>query len=406
MTLRSMALAVLLAAGLAGGSAQAQTKDFKIGVVASLSGAFAGPAADSVEGIKGWIKARGLPGRNIVFETLDDETTPVGASNAFRRLAANPDIAMIYAIVPSSSVMAIKSLASEFKVPIISAGAADAIGIPADPWLFKVTPAVKDFMTVLAQYAKDNNYKRIAMLNGTDAFGQAEIAGMRELAPKYGLEIVAAETYSAEDTNYNAQLARIRAANPQLLYCGAFGRPAILVFQQFKQLGLNIHLVMGQSIVTASFFNGIGGTKAADGVMVPIQLGSFGPSVGGESARLYSELEKAVGHQPTYFNTFGYDVGLITEVGVAKSDGTRKGIRDALEAIKDLPAVNGPVTYRPEDHTGQNHLSIAIGRLEDGKPVLPKKCKFVLQRRAVRSERPPRSRAWAFRSFRNSSCRA
>jgi branched-chain amino acid transport system substrate-binding protein len=372
MTLRAIALAVVLAM-LAGGPAQAQPKDFKIGVVASLTGTFAGPAADSVEGIKAWIKARGLPGRNIVFETLDDETTPVGASNAFRRLAANPDIAMIYAIVPSSSVMAIKSLASEFKVPIISAGAADAIGIPADPWLFKVTPAVKDFMTVLAKYAKDNNYKRIAMLNGTDAFGQAEIAAMRELAPKNGLEIVAAETFSNEDTNYNAQLARIRASRPDLLYSGAFGRNAILVFQQFKQLGLNIHLVMGQSIVTASFFTGIGGAKVADGVMVPIQLGSFGPSVGGESAKLYTELEKAVGHQPTYFNTFGYDVGLITEVGVAKSDGTRKGIRDALEAIKDLPAVNGPVSYQPADHTGQNDRSIAIGRLEDGKPVLPKK---------------------------------
>jgi branched-chain amino acid transport system substrate-binding protein len=375
MMLRSMALAVALAAGtlLTGGTAQAQSKDFKIGLVASLTGNFAGPSTDSVEGIKAWIKARGLSGRNVVFETLDDESNPVGASNAFRRLASNPDIAMIYAIVASSSVMAIKSLASEFKVPIISAGAADAIGIPADPWLFKVTPAVKDFMTVLAQYAKDNGYTRIAMLNGTDAFGQAEIAAMRQLAPKLGLELVAAETYSAEDTNFNAQLARIRAANPQLLYSGTFGRPAILVFQQFKQLGLNIKLVMGQSIVTKSFFDGIGGAKVADGVMVPIQLGVFGPSVGGESAHLYAELEKAVGHQPTYYNTFGYDVGLITEVGVTKSDGSRQGIRDAMEAIKNLPAVNGPVTYQTADHTGQDHRSIAIGQLEDGKPVLPKK---------------------------------
>ena len=103
MIFRATALAVCLA--LAGGSAQAQTKDFKIGVVASLTGAFAGPAADSVEGIKGWIKARGLPGRNIIFETLDDETTPVGASNAFRRLASNPEIAMIYAMVPLSIAM-------------------------------------------------------------------------------------------------------------------------------------------------------------------------------------------------------------------------------------------------------------------------------------------------------------
>jgi branched-chain amino acid transport system substrate-binding protein len=191
---RALAAALAAAALLMAAPAQTQNKTFKVGVVASLSGTFAGPAADSVEGIKAWMKARGVPNTTIVLETLDDETTPVGASNAFRRIAANPDVALIYAIVPSSSVMAIKSLASEFKVPIISAGAADAIGIPADPWLFKITPAVKDFMTVLAQYAKDNGYKRIAMLNGTDAFGQAEIAAMRELAPKNGLEIVAAET--------------------------------------------------------------------------------------------------------------------------------------------------------------------------------------------------------------------
>ena len=107
--------------------------------------------------------------------------------------------------------MAIKSLASEFKVPIISAGAADAIGIPADPWLFKVAPAVKDFMTVLAQYAKDNGYTRIAMLNGTDAFGQAEIAAMRQLAPKMGLELVAAETYSASRTRISTRSSRASA---------------------------------------------------------------------------------------------------------------------------------------------------------------------------------------------------
>ena len=53
MTLRSMALAVLLAAGLAGGSAQAQTKDFKIGVVASLTGAFAGPGGGFGRGHQG-----------------------------------------------------------------------------------------------------------------------------------------------------------------------------------------------------------------------------------------------------------------------------------------------------------------------------------------------------------------
>jgi branched-chain amino acid transport system substrate-binding protein len=366
-----LAVATLAIAAGAPHMAAAQ-EDFKIGVVASLTGGFAGPAKDSMDGIQAWMAQRGLDGKNIVLETLDDETNPVGASNSFRRLASDPDIAMIYAIVPSSSVLAIKSLASEFKIPIVSAGAADAIGVPADPWLFKVAPAVRDFMIVLAQYAKDNGYKRIAMLNGSDAFGQAEIKAMRELAPEYGLEIVAAETYSPEDTNFNAQLTKIRAANPDIFYNGAFGRSAILTYKQVMQMGIDAHLVMGQSVVAQSFFEGIGGAEAANGLMVPIQLGSFGREAGGdEMAALYDELEKGLGHTPVYFNTFGYDVGLITGAGVDNSDGTRQGIRDALEAIKDMPAVNGPVTYTPDDHTGQNFRSIAIGRLENGKPVLP-----------------------------------
>jgi hypothetical protein len=54
---------------------------------------------------------------------------------------------------------------------------------------------------------------------------------------------------------------------------------------------------------------------------------------------------------------------------VKNSDGSRQGIRDALEKLKDLPAINGPVTYTPQDHTGQDFRSLAMGRLENGVAV-------------------------------------
>src|SRR5947209_13950664 len=212
-------------------------QEFKIGVVASLSGGFAAAAKDTIDGYKAWEKARGLPGRKIAMETLDDETNPVSASNAFRRLASDPSVQLVYLFIPSNSVMAVKSLASEFKVPIIAGGAADAIGVPADPWLFKVAPAVRDFMTVLAQYAQQKGAKRIASLNAADAFGQAEISNLKALAPKMGLQVVAAETFNVEDTNINAQLTRIRAAKPDLIYNSASGRAAILTWRALQQMG-------------------------------------------------------------------------------------------------------------------------------------------------------------------------
>ena len=213
-------------------------QDFKIGVVESLTGGFAGPARDTMDGLDAWMKARGLPGKKVVLTTLDDETNGVSAANAFRRLAGDPDIHLIYLFIPSSSAMAVKTLASEFKVPIISGGAADALGTPADPYLFKVAPATRDFMTRLAQYIKQKGYKRLAMLEPNDAFGQSEIANMKKFAPEYGFELVAVETLGVEDTNFNAQLTRIRAANPDVIYDGASGRAAILTFKQIKQLGL------------------------------------------------------------------------------------------------------------------------------------------------------------------------
>ena len=349
------------------GVAAAQ-QEFKIGIVASLSGGFAAAAKDTIDGWRAWEKAHGLPGKKITVETLDDETNPVSASNAFRRIASDQSVQLVYLFIPSNSVMAVKSLASEFKVPIVAGGAADAIGIPADPWVFKVAPAVRDFMTVLAQYAQQKGYKRIASLNSADAFGQAEITNLKALAPKMGLQVAAAETFNVEDTNFNAQLTRIRAAKPDLIYNGASGRAAILTWRAFQQMGFKQPLVVTQAAVSKAFFDAIGSTEAADGLLTPMQTGVFGGSAAAD-AKLYGEMEKALGRTPVYFNTFGFDVGLITEYAVKNSDGSRQGLREALDKIKDLPAVNGPVTYTKDDHTGQNYRSIRMGRLKSGKPV-------------------------------------
>jgi len=56
---------VLLLFLLVAGPAAAPS-EFKIGVVASLSGAFASAATDENAGVQAWVKARGLPGHHRV----------------------------------------------------------------------------------------------------------------------------------------------------------------------------------------------------------------------------------------------------------------------------------------------------------------------------------------------------
>jgi branched-chain amino acid transport system substrate-binding protein len=348
----------------------AEPAEFRIGVVASVTGPFAAPTKDTFDGFNAWMKQRGLQGRKIVLQTLDDETNPVNAANAFRRLASDPQIALIYLFINSNSAMAAKSFASEFKVPIITGGGADVLGIPPDPWMFKVAPSNRDYMMALSEYIKRKGYTKVAHLYSTDTFGQYDHTNLQKLAPQYGYKLVAEESFAIEDTSFNAQLTRIRAANPDLIYSSASARAAILAFKQYKQLGLTPPLVVAGSAISETFFNAIGGPASADGLMMMTQRGSLGDGLGGESAKYYAELKEGMGgRSPVFFNVFGFDVGLITAAAVAQSDGSRRGIRDALERLKDLPAINGPVTYTTQDHTGQDARSIALARLQNGKPV-------------------------------------
>jgi branched-chain amino acid transport system substrate-binding protein len=360
----------IIAGGIALGAIQGRqlwgAEDFKIGVVASLSGPFASAASDEDAGVRAWVKARGIKGRQIVFEFLDDETNPVNAINVFRRLASDASVHLIYTLVNSNSAMSIKSIASEFKVPIVSSGAVEELGVPADPWLFKVAPGPRDMMIVLCQYAVSKGYKRIASLHTRDAFGQAEERYLRELAPKNNLDLVSVETFAPDETNFTATIVHTRAANPELIYNGATGRSGILTFKLFMQMRNTTPMAVQQATISKGFFDAIGGVTVADGVLTPSQVGAFGAVLGGKTAELYAELAGALGRTPVYLNTFGYDVGLITEAAINGSDGSRQGIRDALESLKDVPGVNGPITFTPTNHTGQDYRSLTMAKLSNG----------------------------------------
>jgi branched-chain amino acid transport system substrate-binding protein len=350
-----------------GGRARADTPaDVNIGVVASVTGPFAAPTKDTFDGFNAWVKANGVPGRKLVTHVVDDETNPVNAANLFRRVAGDPSVSLVYLFINSTSATAAKSFASEFKVPVISGGGADSLGKPADPWFFKVAPANRDYMIALSRYIQRKGYKKLGILYSNDTFGQYDHTNLKDLAPQYGYGIVAEEVFSADDTNFNAQLTRLRAAAPDILYSSASGRAAILSFRQYKQLGIKTPLVDTGAGVSDAFFKAIGGPAEANGLMSMTQLGSLSTGQQGKSGEYFEALKKELGRQPVFFNNFGWDVGVITGAALAGSDGSRQGIRDAIEKLHDLPGLNGPISYSPEDHTGQDSRSITVAKLVNG----------------------------------------
>src|SRR5687768_17142292 len=97
--------------------AHAQAKeDFKIGAIASLTGPAAAFSKDYADGFNAYVKAwnarGGYNGRKIAIELLDDETNPVNAVNAFRKLATDPKTTIIWMALGSQTALGIKAIAA------------------------------------------------------------------------------------------------------------------------------------------------------------------------------------------------------------------------------------------------------------------------------------------------------
>lgn len=371
-TRRTFLAAAPAAAALGAGTPRAQAKpDFKIGIIGSVSGPAAAYGREYVEGLEAYVKAwnarGGYNGRKIVTEVFDDETNPVNAINGFRRHVADPKTMLVWCAVGSQTALGIKAIASEYKVPVISGGGVDELGIPADPWFFKVSQGQTDLGQGFIEALQKYKAKTLATLNSTDAIGQADAKKVRELTEKAGIKIVAAEVYSTSDTNFNSQLVRIRNAKADMFWNQATGSPAILVFKQVKQLQIETPMVISFAAVNRAFFQGIGGPEQAEGVLVVIPLGAVAADDTGPIGAMYREVSAAVGKRGTLFHTIAWDTALVAEHAMKNSDGTREGIRAALDKVKDLPAINGPFTFTPQNHVGQDARGLILAKFTKGK---------------------------------------
>jgi len=365
-----VAAGTLAMPALLGTRALAEQTPFKIGVVASLTGPAAPFFREYVDAFRAylvrWNRDGGVSGRPVQLDVFDDESGAVQAVSGYKRLAGDPDVKIAWVGNPGAAGLAMKAIASELKLPIVSGGALDALGIPVEPYFFKIAPINSYYAKLFYGWVKENGMKRVGLLLGNDAYGQGETQSARELIGPLGLQIAGLETFSPSDTNFSSQLIRLRSTAPDILYVGASGAAGILVYKQIRQFNLKPPLCLMLAAITDAFFQAIGGPAQANGLLTPGLLGMLGTKAQGESGVLYAKLSDALGRPASLGNALGWDIGTVTQSAIANSDGTRDGIRAALDRTTGLPGINGPINFTPGNHVGQDTRGMAMLKLSGG----------------------------------------
>jgi branched-chain amino acid transport system substrate-binding protein len=306
---------LLAATGAAGPgrSAEAQGKEFKVGVALSLSGIFSRDAALFKEVYDLWaetvnktggiqVKGTGYPVRITYY---DDESSPQKSAQLVERLATSDKVDLVLPGFGSSIAFAASAIAEKYKYPYIS-GAASANNLFTRGYKYFFATLNKTFEEVegaakvfaLAQPKP----QRAAVIGSDHLFGKLAADGFKKFLGEMGVEVVHFEIFPLDLQDYNSLLLKVKRQNPDLLLVGGLFAHSLRVMKAAKEVDFSpkgIGFSYGPTV--PEFLKEFG--KDADGVIAASEwLPSFpfkDPVFG--SAKEFNEaVQKKYGHEADY----------------------------------------------------------------------------------------------------------
>jgi branched-chain amino acid transport system substrate-binding protein len=228
-------------------------------------------------------------------------------------------------------------------------------------------------------YLKDKNMKTIGLLYATDGFGKDGAQWIEKLAPEYGLEIVAKESFGHKDTDMTAQLTKIKNAKPQAIVVWTIGPAGAIVSKNKAQLGIDIPLFQCHGLPGPDYIELAG--KASEGDRMPAtKLMAVGELADNDPQKKviqeFVKLYKESGYDKQFpINThsgYAWDAIMIVADALKKAGTDPAKLRDAIEQTKGYVGVSGVYNLTPEDHNGLDVDSMVVVEVKDGKFVKAK----------------------------------
>jgi branched-chain amino acid transport system substrate-binding protein len=236
--------------GQAGGGAAA-SDTVTIGAVFPLSGSVAFYGTESRDGallaIDEINAAGGLNGKKLTLIAEDDEGQADKSLNAFTKLTTQNNVSFVLGSSTSGATKSMTALAQQRKVILISPSATALDVTEAGSFVFRAC-FIDPFQGVVgADFAFDTlNARRAAILYDAGADYNTGLAdAFRQQFKAIGGQVVADEAYQSGDVDFNAQVTRIRAANPDVVYLPNYYNDVALQAKQLRAQGITCALVGG-----------------------------------------------------------------------------------------------------------------------------------------------------------------
>jgi branched-chain amino acid transport system substrate-binding protein len=379
MTLPTMLRRSLLAAGalLLAAPAFAQPAPIRIGAVLSVTGpaSFLGDPEDKT--LRLYVNrinaAGGVNGRPLQLIVYDDGGDANRARTFATRLVEDDRVVAMVGGTTTGTTLAMRPVFEEARIPFISLAGGIEIVEPVSPFTFKTPHTDRMACEKIFADIRARGLTRVAMISGTDGFGQSMRTQCQRVAGAAGITIVADESYGPRDSDMTPQLTRIRGvAGVEAVVNPGFGQGPAIVTRGYHQLGMRLPLYQSHGVASREFIN-LATPAAAEGVRLPAgallvaeQLPANDPQR--EVVVSYKTIFEREFNQPV--STFGghaYD-GLMILVEAMRRANSTDGVRlrDAIRATRGFVGTGGIVNMSATDHMGLDLSAFRMVEIRGG----------------------------------------
>jgi len=336
MRIGTVAAIGAIAAAAAAFSAQAAS-ELKIGFISTLSGPAAAIGIEIRDGFNLAVKLAGnklggLP-TEVVF--ADDQLNPEVGKQQAERLLRRDRVNLMTGIVFSNVMIAVWPTIQQAKMFYVAPNSTPTSisGKGCSPYFFSASWPNEGHHEAAGQFATSKGYKNAYLIAPNYPAGKDALTGFKR---SYKGKIVAEVYTKLNQLDYAAELAQLRAANPDTLYAFLPGGMGINFIKQFVAAGLSKDI----QLVVPGFVSDQDVVRAVGEPM----LGLFDTShwaydLDNEANRKFvAAFEQEYKRIPSLFAEQGYTTALVIDAAVRAAKGRVEDEKAFRSALMSAPA--------------------------------------------------------------------
>jgi len=232
------------------------------------------------------------------------------------------------------------------------------------PWVVRNIPDDRQSGYVLVdRIFKKDKHSRVAVMRANNRYGRVGILHFNRSATRVGYPIIIEERFKDGDTDFNAQLERIKKISPDAIVLWGNAKESALILKRIRELGMNQPVYGSDRMVSPEFLEIAG--PLAEGIVTTCQ---YNPDADDPKLKAFKAAYlKRFGQEPDVFAAHAYDGTNMLLDAIQKVGLNRVLIRDILTDLKTFQGyqgVTGKVTF---DATWNNIRPIFIAEVHSGK---------------------------------------